>query len=92
MCNRCNYDSPDNQIYVDPLTNEYYLDIETSEWDEYEDGFSMYSFYEDINGMNADEYIAYVMKLYRAEMERLANDKMLPDGVRKYREKKQQQM
>ena len=26
--------------------------------DEYEDGFSMYSFYEDINGMNADEYIA----------------------------------
>ena len=31
MCNRCNYDSPDNQIYVDPLTNEYYFDIETSE-------------------------------------------------------------
>ncbi len=29
MCNRCDYDSPDNQIYVDPLTNEYYLDIET---------------------------------------------------------------
>ena len=33
MCNRCDYDSPDNRIYVDPLTNEYYLDIETSEWD-----------------------------------------------------------
>lgn len=31
MCNRCDYDSPDNRIYVDPLTNEYYLDIETSE-------------------------------------------------------------
>lgn len=27
MCNRCNYNSPDNQIYLDPLTNEYYLDI-----------------------------------------------------------------
>nr|DAJ45837.1 MAG TPA: hypothetical protein [Caudoviricetes sp.] len=27
MCNRCDYDSPDNRIYVDPLTNEYYLDI-----------------------------------------------------------------
>lgn len=39
MCNRCDYDSPDNRIYVDPLTNEYYLDIETSEWDEYDDGF-----------------------------------------------------
>lgn len=33
MCNRCNYDSPDNQIYIDPLTNEYYMNIETSEWD-----------------------------------------------------------
>lgn len=32
MCSRCDYDSPDNQIYVNPLTNEYYLDIETSEW------------------------------------------------------------
>ena len=31
MCNRCNYDSPDNRIYIDPLTNEYYLDIETSD-------------------------------------------------------------
>lgn len=39
MCNRCDYNSPDNQIYVDPLTNEYYLDIETSEWDEYDDDF-----------------------------------------------------
>ena len=48
MCNRCNYDSPDNQIYVDPLTNEYYLDIETSEWDEYDDGF-----------VHQKEYIAY---------------------------------
>lgn len=28
MCNRCDYNSPDNQIYVDSLTNEYYLDIE----------------------------------------------------------------
>lgn len=48
MCNRCNYDSPDNQIYVDPLTNEYYLDIETSEWDEYDDGF-----------VHQREYISY---------------------------------
>ena len=28
MCNRCDYNSHDNKIYVDPLTNEYYLDIE----------------------------------------------------------------
>lgn len=47
-CNRCDYDSPDNRIYVDPLTNEYYLDIETSEWDEYDDGF-----------VHQEEYIAY---------------------------------
>lgn len=48
MCNRCDYDSPDNRIYVDPLTNEYYLDIETSEWDEYDDGF-----------VHQKEYISY---------------------------------
>lgn len=48
MCSRCDYDSPDNRIYVDPLTNEYYLDIETSEWDEYDDGF-----------VHQKEYIAY---------------------------------
>lgn len=48
MCNRCDYDSFDNQIYVDPLTNEYYLDIETSEWDEYDDGF-----------VHQKEYISY---------------------------------
>ena len=29
MCNRCDYNSPNNQIHVDPLTNKYYLDIET---------------------------------------------------------------
>lgn len=48
MCNRCDYDSPDNQIYIDLLTNEYYLDIETSEWDEYDDDF-----------VHQREYIAY---------------------------------
>ena len=48
MCNRCNYNSPDNQIDVDPLTSEYYLDIETSEWDAYDDGF-----------VHQKEYITY---------------------------------
>ena len=48
MCNRCDYDSPDNRIYIDPLTNEYYLDIETSEWDEYDDEF-----------VHQREYISY---------------------------------
>ena len=48
MCNRCNYNSSGNQIYKDPLTNEYYLDIETSEWDEHDDEF-----------VHQKEYIAY---------------------------------
>lgn len=39
MYNRCDYDSPNNRIYVDPLTNEYYFDIETSKLDEYDNGF-----------------------------------------------------
>ena len=48
MCNRCDYDSPDNQIYIDSLTNEYYLDIETTKWDEYDDG-----------SVHQREYISY---------------------------------
>lgn len=39
MCRYCNYNSEDNRIFIDPLDGEYYLDIETSEWDEYDDGY-----------------------------------------------------
>ena len=39
MCNCCNPNSPDNRIYLDSVMNEYYLNIETYEWDEYEDEF-----------------------------------------------------
>ena len=39
MCKYCDYNSPDNRIYIDSLTNKYYLDIEISELDEYDDGF-----------------------------------------------------
>lgn len=39
MCRYCDYNSEDNRIFVDPLDGEYYLDIETSEWDEYDDGY-----------------------------------------------------
>lgn len=48
MCNKCNYNSADNRIYIDCLTNEYYLDIETSQWDDYNDDF-----------IHQREYIAY---------------------------------
>lgn len=43
MCNHCDYNSPDNQIYVDLLTNEHYLGIETSECDGYDDGWNSLS-------------------------------------------------
>lgn len=39
MCDRCDYNSPNNQIYKEPMTNEWYLDIEIFEWDGYDDGF-----------------------------------------------------
>lgn len=39
MCRYCDYNSEDNRIFVDPLDGEYYLDIETSEWDEYDDSY-----------------------------------------------------
>lgn len=39
MCRYCDYDSENNRIFIDPLDGEYYFDIETSEWDEYDDGY-----------------------------------------------------
>lgn len=39
MCRYCDYNSEDNRIFIDTLDGEYYLDIETSEWDEYDDGY-----------------------------------------------------
>lgn len=39
MCNYCDTNSNECCIYTDPLSNDYYLDIETSEWDYYDDGF-----------------------------------------------------
>lgn len=39
MCSYCDPNSPNNRIYLDSVMNEYYLDIETYEWDEYDDGF-----------------------------------------------------
>ena len=41
MCRYCNYESDDNRIFIDPLTNEDYLDIETMVCDSYDDGFFM---------------------------------------------------
>ena len=32
MCRYCNYESDDNRIFIDPLTNEYYLDINYCPW------------------------------------------------------------
>lgn len=39
MCKYCDINSDDCCIFVDPLPNDYYLDIETSEWDQYDDSF-----------------------------------------------------
>lgn len=39
MCERCNPDSYGNRIYLDDKTNKWYLDIETSDWDDYNDYF-----------------------------------------------------
>lgn len=35
MCRYCDYESYENQIFIDSLTGEYYLDIETPIWDDF---------------------------------------------------------
>lgn len=37
MCKYCNPTSNECEIFSDPLTQEYFLDIQTSEWDTYND-------------------------------------------------------
>lgn len=42
MGNKCKYCNPDNatcEYFKDPLDNSWFQDIETSEWDEYDDGY-----------------------------------------------------
>lgn len=39
MCKYCDGNSDKCRIRSSPLDNEYYLDIETSEWDEYDDDY-----------------------------------------------------
>lgn len=38
-CKYCDGDSYECCIFVDPLDNQYYLDIETSEWNAYYDSY-----------------------------------------------------
>ena len=39
MCKYCDYESNDCEIFQDPLDNSWYLNHETGEWDNYNDGF-----------------------------------------------------
>jgi len=37
MCIYCDCESEDNMIYQDNLTGEWYLELQTGEWDSYDD-------------------------------------------------------
>lgn len=52
MCKFCNYNSEYNEIYKEPLTDEWYLEVQTSEWDSYNDDY----FYERVYGINYCPY------------------------------------
>ena len=39
MCKYCDINSNYNEYFIDPLDNQWYQEIETMEWDEYDDGF-----------------------------------------------------
>lgn len=45
MCKYCDYDSPENIVFKDCLTNEDYLNYETSIWDEHLDGWNCEKIY-----------------------------------------------
>lgn len=37
MCKFCDYNSPYNEVFVDTLNGNHYIEIKTSHWDEYND-------------------------------------------------------
>lgn len=39
MCKYCDYDGYDCNIFYEPLTREWYLELRTDEWDSYNDDF-----------------------------------------------------
>lgn len=39
MCKYCDYNSEQCEVFFDPLTKEWYLDVTTYEWDYYGDDF-----------------------------------------------------
>lgn len=39
MCKYCDGNSYESCVWIDPLANKYFWDIETSEWDDYNDDF-----------------------------------------------------
>ena len=45
MCSQCDYNSDTCNVFLDSLTNSWYLDIETAQWDEYDDGWVHYKEY-----------------------------------------------
>ena len=39
MCKYCDGESSANVIWLDSLTGDYYIELFTSNWDDYNDGF-----------------------------------------------------
>lgn len=39
MCELCNDESSSYEVFYNDILGEYYLDVETMQWDDYDDGF-----------------------------------------------------
>lgn len=37
MCDYCNYELSSCEIFIDPLDNSWYINHQTSQWDDYDD-------------------------------------------------------
>lgn len=48
MCEKCDPKSDECVIFLDPLDKEFYLDVETFEWDKWEDDW-----------VHCREYVSY---------------------------------
>lgn len=74
MCRYCDINSDNCSIFIDPLTNEHYLDIETTEWDQYNDSY-----------VHQREYINYCpycgkKLLYDKDLKKVLSEQIFDNG------------
>ena len=75
MCEYCDINSDKCCVFADPLTNDWYLNIETSQWDQYDDGWVYHREY-----INFCPYCGKQLKDVKTSIEKRLRKLIFDDG------------